>query len=222
MDVKVLTIQEDVMGANDEIARANQALVGRHQVLLVNITSSPGAGKTSLIMQTIAHFKNKARIAVIEGDVASTIDADKVNKQGIPAIQINTAGGCHLDANMVKKALENIDLAKTDLIFIENVGNLICTAGFKLGAHRDIMILSVPEGDDKPYKYPSMFMSSAVVLVNKTDVLPYFDFKMDAFTKTVTGMNPGVKVIPISAKTGAGLDAWFNWLEGELKQVKKG
>ncbi len=222
MDVKVLTIQEDVMGANDEIARANQALVDQHKTLLVNITSSPGAGKTSLIMQTIAHFKKKARIAVIEGDVSSTIDADKVNQQGIPAIQINTAGGCHLDANMVKKALENLDLAKTDLIFIENVGNLICTAGFKLGAHRDVMILSVPEGDDKPYKYPSMFMSSAVVLVNKTDVLPYFDFKMDVFTKTVTGMNPQAKVFPVSAKTGAGLDAWFNWLEGELKQVKKG
>jgi len=222
MDVKVLTIQEDVMGANDEISRKNQALVDRHKVLLINITSSPGAGKTSLIMQTIAHFKNKARIAVIEGDVASTIDADKVNKQGIPAVQINTAGGCHLDANMVKKALEVIDLAKTDLIFIENVGNLICTAGFKLGAHQDVMILSVPEGDDKPYKYPSMFMSSAVVLVNKTDVLPYFDFKMDAFTKTVTGMNPRAKVIPISAKTGAGLEAWFAWLEEELKQKKQG
>jgi hydrogenase nickel incorporation protein HypB len=217
MSIRVLTIKEDVLGVNDEIAKKNQELVDKHHILLVNITSSPGAGKTSLIMQTINRFKVKARMAVIEGDVASTIDADKVNKMGIPAVQINTAGGCHLDANMVKSALENLDLEHLDLIIIENVGNLICTAGFALGAHKDVMILSVPEGDDKPYKYPAMFMASSVVLVNKIDVLPYFDFNLSNFTKSVNGLNPSVKIFPISAKTGEGMEAWFKCLENELK-----
>jgi hydrogenase nickel incorporation protein HypB len=218
MSIKVLTIKEDVLGVNDEIAKKNQEMVDKHHILLINITSSPGAGKTSLIMQTINRLKSKARLAVIEGDVASSIDADKVNALGIPAVQINTAGGCHLDANMIKNALENLDLEKTDLIIIENVGNLICTAGFALGAHKDVMILSVPEGDDKPYKYPSMFMASSVVLVNKIDVLPYFDFNLNKFMKSVNGLNASAKIFPISAKTGEGLEAWFKWLENELNQ----
>jgi hydrogenase nickel incorporation protein HypB len=220
MGVKLLTIKEDILGANDEIAKNNQALIDQSGVLMINITSSPGAGKTSLIMQTLNHFKDKVQMAVIEGDVASTIDAEKVNNLGIPAVQINTAGGCHLDANMIKSALENIELKRTDLIIIENVGNLICTAGFALGAHKDVMILSVPEGDDKPYKYPSMFIESDVVVVNKIDVLPYFDFSLEAFTKTVGGMNPSAGIFPVSAKTGKGMEAWYTWLESELKQRK--
>jgi hydrogenase nickel incorporation protein HypB len=221
MSIKVLTIKEDILGVNDEIAKKNQEMVDKHHILLINITSSPGAGKTSLIMQTINRLKSKVRLAVIEGDVASSIDADKVNALGIPAVQINTAGGCHLDANMVKNALENLDLEKIDLIIIENVGNLICTAGFALGAHKDVMILSVPEGDDKPYKYPSMFMASSVVLVNKIDVLPYFDFNLNTFFKSVNGLNASAKIFPISAKTGEGLETWFEWLENELKQKMK-
>ncbi len=218
MDVKLITIKEDIMGVNDEIAKNNQALLDRHHIRMINITSSPGAGKTSLILQTINRFKNRTRIAVIEGDVASTVDADKVIKLGIPTIQINTAGGCHLDANMVRTALDNLDLEQIDLIIIENVGNLICTAGFALGAHKAVMILSVPEGDDKPYKYPSMFIESDVVLINKIDVLPYFEFSVDTFTKNVNGMNPLAKIFPISARTGEGLGAWFKWLEEEIKE----
>ena len=220
MSVKILTIKEDILGANAENAKGNRELVDKHQILMINITSSPGAGKTSLIMQTIGRLKEKARMAVIEGDIASSIDADKVSREGVPAIQINTAGACHLDANMIKKALDNLDLDRIDLIVIENVGNLICPAEFALGAHKQIMILSVPEGDDKPYKYPLMFTQADVILVNKTDVLPHFDFNMSAFSKAVSGLNPAAAVYPISAKTGEGLEQWFSWLWDALEQRK--
>jgi hydrogenase nickel incorporation protein HypB len=217
MGVKILTIKEDILGANAENAKGNRELVDKHHILMINITSSPGAGKTSLIMQTISRLKEKARMAVIEGDIASSIDADKVSREGVPAIQINTAGACHLDANMIKKALGNLDLDRIDLIVIENVGNLICPAEFALGAHKQILILSVPEGDDKPYKYPLMFTQADVILINKTDVLPHFDFDMSAFSKAVGGLNPAAAVYPISAKTGEGLEQWFSWLWDALK-----
>ena len=218
MSVKILTIKEDILGANEEKAKTNQELLDKHHILMINIMSSPGAGKTSLIIQTIKRFKGKTRIAVIEGDIASTIDADKVSKQAIPVIQINTVGACHLDANMIKKALDNLALEETDLVLIENVGNLICTAEFALGAHKKIMLLSVPEGDDKPYKYPLMFTEAEVVLVNKIDVLPYFDFNVSAFSKAVSGLNPTARIFPVSAKTGEGLEPWFSWLEDAIKQ----
>ncbi len=217
MSVKVLTIKEDVLGANAENAKANQELLDKHHILMVNIMSSPGAGKTSLILQTINRFKAQTRIAVIEGDIASTIDADKVSKLGIPAVQINTVGACHLEANMIKKALDNLPINQLDLVIIENVGNLVCPAEFVLGEHKKVMLLSVPEGDDKPYKYPLMFTETNAVLVNKIDVLPYFDFNLAAFSKAVNGLNPKVKIMPVSAKTGEGLDAWFSWLEKEMR-----
>lgn len=216
MSVKTIIVKEDILGANDEKAGKNRQLVDGHRVLMINVTSSPGAGKTSLIMQTITRFKERFRMAVIEGDIASSIDADKVSRQGIPAIQINTAGACHLDANMIGKALDNLDLDLLDVVFIENVGNLICPAEFALGAHKQVMLLSVPEGDDKPYKYPLMFTQADVVLVNKTDVLPYFDFDMNAFRKAASGLNPRAAILPVSAKTGQGLGQWFSWLEEAL------
>ena len=205
MSVKVLTIKEDVLGANAENRKTNRELMDKHHILMINIMSSPGAGKTSLIIQTIKRLQGRSRIAVIEGDIASTIDADKVSNLGIPAIQINTAGACHLDATMIKKALDNLALEQLDLVLIENVGNLICTAEFALGAHKKVMLLSVPEGDDKPYKYPLMFTESDVVLINKVDVLPYFDFNVSAFSKAVSGLNPAAKIFPVSAKSGEGL-----------------
>jgi hydrogenase nickel incorporation protein HypB len=217
MSVKVLVIKEDILGANDENARKNRDSVDKRGILMINITSSPGSGKTSLIMQTINWARGKARLAVIEGDIASSIDADKVSEQGIPAIQINTEGACHLDANMIKKALDSLDLDQTDLILIENVGNLICTAEFALGAHKQVMLLSIPEGHDKPSKYPLMFAGADVILVNKVDVLPYFDFDMSTFSKAVSGLNPAAAVFPISAKTGEGLEQWFSWLENALR-----
>jgi hydrogenase nickel incorporation protein HypB len=218
MSVRILTIKEDILGANDENAKINQEFVDKHHILMINITSSPGAGKTSLIMQTIDRLKGKARMAVIEGDIASSIDADKVSKQGVPAIQINTAGACHLDANMIKQALDNLDLDRTDLIVIENVGNLICPAEFALGAHKQILLLSVPEGDDKPYKYPLMFTEADVILINKIDVLPHFDFNVSAFSRAVGDLNPAAPVFTVSAKTGEGLEQWFSWLDNALKQ----
>ena len=218
MTVKVLTIKEEILGANDEKAKRNQRLLEKHGILMVNIMSSPGAGKTSLILQTISRLKEKTRIAVIEGDVASTMDADKVSEQATPVIQINTAGGCHLDANMTEKALNTLPLSDIELLFIENVGNLICPAEFALGEHKKVVLLSLPEGDDKPHKYPLMFSEADVVLINKVDLLPYLDFDMAAFTKAVGGLNPGVKIFPVSCKTGEGLDKWFAWLQAQRKQ----
>jgi hydrogenase nickel incorporation protein HypB len=183
--------------------------------------SSPGAGKTSLILETIERLKGKVRVGVIEGDIASTIDADKVNKLSVPVIQINTAGACHLDANMIEKALDNLPLDTIDLLFVENVGNLVCTAEFALGEHKKVMLLSVPEGDDKPHKYPLMFTEADVVLISKIDVLPHFDFDTKAFSRSVTGLNAASRIFPVSAKTGEGLEAWLKWLEDELRKMKK-
>ena len=217
MEIKVL---KNILSANDAIAKRNQERLDKHGILTVNVMSSPGAGKTSLIMRTINKLKPKTRVSVIEGDVASRVDADKVHEQGIPVVQINTDGGCHLEANMTENALNNLPLEEIDLILIENVGNLICPAEFNLGEHKKAMLLSVPEGDDKPYKYPLMFTEADVVLVNKVDLLPYLDFNVEAFSKVVTGLNPRVKIFQVSCKTGEGLEAWFSWLEDELEQIK--
>lgn len=219
MSVRILTIKEDILGANEEIAKTNRELADKHHILMINIMSSPGAGKTTLILQTIKEFKEKTRIAVIEGDIASTMDADKVSQHDIPIIQINTAGGCHLDANMIKNGLANLALEQIDLVLIENVGNLVCTAEYALGEHKKVMLLSVPEGDDKPYKYPLMFTEADVVLVNKGDVLPYFDFDISNFSKAVIGLNPSATIFPISAKTGEGLEKWFSWLENAINMT---
>ncbi len=220
MEVKVLTIKEDILGANTEIAKRNQDRLDKHGILAINVMSSPGAGKTSLILQTINGLKPKTRVAVIEGDVASRMDADKVHQQGVPVIQINIPGGCHLDANMTENALNNLPLEEIDLLLIENVGNLICPAEFALGEHKKVMLLSLPEGDDKPYKYPLMFTEADMVLVNKLDLLPYLDFNITAFSQAVTGLNPKVNILPVSCKTGEGLETWFSWLEDEIKQMK--
>ena len=221
MTVKVITIGEEILGANEEKARANKSRLDRYGILTINIMSSPGAGKTSLIMSTIKHLRDKLRIAVIEGDVASSVDAEKVNALGIPVVQINTAGGCHLEASMVAKALNDLPLKDTDLLFIENVGNLICPNAFALGEDKRVMIASLPEGDDKPYKYPAMFADTDIILLNKTDLQPYLDFNAYAFRKVVTGLNPDVTIFPVSCKTGTGLTAWFDWLESSVKNKKK-
>jgi hydrogenase nickel incorporation protein HypB len=221
MAVKVITVGEKVLVANEVQAKANKAWLDKHHVLTVNIMSSPGAGKTSVITGTIKHFKNKLRISVIEGDVASSVDAEKVAALGTPVVQINTAGGCHLDAAMVEKALNDLPLEKTDLLFIENVGNLICPNNYALGEDRRVMIASYPEGDDKPYKYPAMFADTDVVLLNKTDLQPYLDFNAESFKKVVTGLNPDVVILPISCKTGAGMTAWFKWLDAAVKDKQR-
>jgi len=220
MSVKVITVGEQILGKNEEKAKENKKLLDKNGILTVNIMSSPGAGKTSLIMNSIKQLGKKVRIAVIEGDVASSVDADKINAAGIPVVQINTGGGCHLDAFMVADALDNLPLEKTDLLFIENVGNLICPNNYVLGEDVRMMIASMPEGDDKPLKYPAMFADSDVVVINKTDLQPHLDFNEDAFRKAVTGLNADVTIFPISCKTGAGVDAWLEWLEDKVKSKK--
>ena len=217
MEIKVL---QDILSANDGIARRNRDRLDKHGILTINVMSSPGAGKTSLILQTISNLKQKTRIAVIEGDIASSLDADKVHKQGVEVVQINTAGGCHLDANMTEGALNNLPLGDIDLLLIENVGNLVCPAEFALGEHKRVMLLSLPEGDDKPYKYPLMFTEADVVLINKIDLLPYLEFNIPAFHKAVSGLNPKVKIFQVSCKTGEGLEDWFSWLQDEIKKMK--
>jgi hydrogenase nickel incorporation protein HypB len=217
MAVKVLTIKEDILVANDVRAKENSDLVEKKNILMINIMSSPGAGKTTLLLKTIDDMRDKAHIGVIEGDVASSVDADIINEKSIPVVQINTAGGCHLDANQVNQGLNNLPLEEIDLLFIENVGNLICTAEFNLGEQKKVMILSLPEGHDKPYKYPLMFTEVDVVLVSKNDLAPLLDFDMEEFVSAVKGLNEKTEIYPISAKTGEGMDAWYSWLKKQLK-----
>ena len=216
MHGKTVSVKKDILGANSKTAEQIRSGLDKHHVRMMNILSSPGSGKTSLIMRTIDHFKDQYAIAVIEGDIASSIDAERISRLNVRAIQINTGGGCHLDANMIEKALTDLELDHLDLVFIENVGNLVCTADFDLGAHKNVVILSIPEGDDKPYKYPAIFMEADIVLVNKIDVIPYFDFDLGMFPEVLNGINPSATVLPISAKSGEGLDDWFAWIEQTL------
>jgi hydrogenase nickel incorporation protein HypB len=215
MEIKVL---KDILGANEQIAKRNQSLLDSNNVFAVNLMSSPGAGKTSLILKTIKRLKGKVKVGVIEGDVSSSIDAEMVGREGVPVIQINTGGECHLDANMLDKALSNLPLKDIELLFIENVGNLICPAEFALGEHRKVLISSVPEGDDKPFKYPLMFHEADVVLINKIDLLPYLKFGIQAFSRAIEGINEKVRIFEVSCTTGEGIGEWTSWL---LSQIGK-
>ena len=211
-------IVENILAANDQIAAENLSLLNKNHILAVNIMASPGAGKTSVILATIEQFKNKYRIGVIEGDTAPvTIDSEKVSKLQIPVVQINTGGSCHLDANMVKNGLQHLPLNDLDLVIIENVGNLVCPAAFQLGTHYRIVIASIPEGDDKPYKYPAIYHGIDVLLLNKMDLLPYLDFDIDYFQKGVKILNPNVEILQISCKSGEGIINWIDWLQKQLE-----
>ena len=212
MHGKTVSVKKDILGANSKTAEQIRSGLDEHHVRMFNFMSSPGSGKTSLIMRTLDRFKDLYTIAVIEGDIASSIDAERISRLNVRAIQINTGGGCHLDANMIEKVLTELELEHLDIVFIENVGNLVCTADFDLGAHKNVVILSIPEGDDKPYKYPVIFMEADIVLVNKIDVLPYFDFDLDTFPEIINGLNPSATVLPVSVKSGEGLDEWFSWV----------
>ena len=209
MEIKVL---KDILSANDRIAHENQKLLDSKGVLAINVMASPGAGKTSVILQTIAGLKDIIRIGVIEGDVSSSIDTERIAKENVPVLQINTGGECHLDANMVKRALRDMPLDDIDILFIENIGNLICTAEFKIGTHKNLVIASVPEGDDKPLKYPLMFTVADIILVNKIDLLPYSKFDIKAYERSVKGLNENVEVIPVSCATGKGIQRWLKWV----------
>ncbi|MBL7124974.1 MAG: hydrogenase nickel incorporation protein HypB [Dehalococcoidales bacterium] len=213
MEIKVL---KDILGANEQIAGINRQLLDSNNVFAVNLMSSPGAGKTSLILETIKRLKGKTRIGVIEGDVSSSLDAEVISKEGVPVVQINTGGGCHLDANMASSALGNVPLKDIELLIIENVGNLICPAEFALGEHKNVLISSIPEGDDKPFKYPLIFHKADAVLINKIDLLPYLKFDTEAFSQVIKGMNEEVEIFPLSCTTGEGLVQWVSWLMAQM------
>lgn len=218
--MRKIEVIQNILEANEAIAAQNQHLLDEHKVFAVNIMSSPGAGKTSLILQTIAKLKNKLRIAVVEGDVASTLDAERVKNEAVAVVQITTRNmseNCALIANMISRALESLPLEDIDLLLIENVGNLICPSEFILGEHRRVVISSLPEGDDKPTKYPMIFADADAVIINKLDLLPYLDFDILAFRHAAEGLNPKVKFFELSCKTGMGIENWCSWLLNEVE-----
>ena len=221
-EVRVIEIKKSVFADNDEDAdKLRKELKGKG-VYLLNLMSSPGAGKTTTLIGTLKRIQDKVRVAVMEADIDSDVDAVKIKQAtGIPTIQLHTGGMCHLDAEMTRQGLDNVALADVDLVILENVGNLVCPAEFDTGAVRNAMILSVPEGDDKPLKYPLMFSVCDLVLVNKVDVMPYFDFDLDKCREYVRMRNPNARIIPICAKTGEGLDDFADWLLAEVKSWKQ-
>jgi hydrogenase nickel incorporation protein HypB len=207
-----LPVVEQILSANDVIALENRKLLDEHGIVAVNVMASPGAGKTSLILRTISALKGRVRVGVIEGDVAGHVDADKVAETGTPVVQINTGGGCHLDAPQIRAALGQLPLDEIDLLLVENVGNLICPTGFALGERLKIMIANVPEGHDKPIKYPGMFAVVDALVLNKIDLMPYIDFDLDLFRTAVRALNADAPLFEVSCKTGEGLEAWVEWL----------
>lgn len=211
-------IVEKIMDANDQVAALNRAQMDAAGVFSINMMASPGAGKTSFILQTIQAISSELRTGVIEGDTAPvTIDADKIIAAGMPAVQINTGGDCHLDAMMLKNGLTQLPLQSIDLLIVENVGNLICPAAFNLGAHINLLIASIPEGDDKPYKYPAIYRGVDVLIINKVDLLPYVRFNMDYFRQGVEMLNQNLVTFPVSCTTGEGIDAWIAWLKNTIQ-----
>jgi hydrogenase nickel incorporation protein HypB len=217
--MSVVTIERKVLASNDAVASGNRERLRRHGVLALNIVSSPGAGKTSLIEKTIAALRDRVRIAVIEGDVQTDLDARRVARCGVPAVQIVTNGACHLDAPLVAAALDQIDLAALDLLVIENVGNLVCPAAYDLGEALKVVVSSTAEGDDKPLKYPAMFRRAAVLVVNKTDLLPYVDCDVAAIRERALAINPSLVTFEVSCRTLDGIARWCDWLEGRVRQA---
>jgi len=217
MEIKVL---KDILNANNQIAEQNRQLLAGKHIMAINLMSSPGSGKTTLILRTVEVLRDKARIGVIEGDVSSSIDAETLSQAGVIAIQINTGGACHLDASMVNSALVNLPLDDIDILFIENVGNLICPGGFDLGEYLKVVILSTPEGDDKPHKYPLLFTQAKALVVNKTDLLSHVGFDLETFTRAFKGINQQAALFPISGLTGEGIEDWGKWVMDNLQKLR--
>lgn len=221
MTTQRVPVVEKILSANDQLADQNRRRLDEAGVFALNIMASPGAGKTSLILKTIEKIAPFHRLAVIEGDTAPvTIDADKITAAGVPAVQINTGGDCHLDAVMVSNALSNLPLNEIALLIIENVGNLICPAAFRLGAHANVVIASVPEGDDKPYKYPNIYRGIDALILNKIDLLPYVQFNPDYFRQGVKILNPQAAFFSLSCKTDEGVGEWIDWLSARIKRAR--
>ena len=216
-----VSVVRNILEANERIAEQNKALFEENGIFVINLMSSPGAGKTSLLERTIDALKEEMRLAVIEGDIQSSRDAERVAEKGIPAVQINTGGACHLDGNMIRDTFGEFNFKDLDLLVVENVGNLVCPAEFKVGEDYKVMILSVAEGDDKPSKYPLMFHESKVLLVNKIDLLPHVDCSVDRIRQDALKINPGLVIFEVSCKTGQGLEPWYEWLRKEVKAKKE-
>ena len=217
---KILEIKKSVFENNDSRAELLRKELKEQKVFLLNLMSSPGSGKTSTVIKTIEALKDKLKIGVLEADIDSDVDAETVAGTGTKVIQLHSGGMCHLDAAMTRQGLSGLGTEGMDLVILENIGNLICTAEFDTGASKNAMILSVPEGDDKPLKYPAMFSMADVLLVNKMDAADYFDFNLELFKERVTRLNPGIKIIPVSAKTGEGIDQWTSWLHSAVQSWK--
>jgi len=211
-----IPVVENILSANDRVAEENRQLLEKNRVFGVNVMASPGAGKTSVILKTYEALKGDLRLGVIEGDIATSIDAEKAAEAGIPVVQINTGGNCHLEAHMLQGALQQMPLEDIDLLLVENVGNLVCPSGWKLGTHLNVLVASVPEGDDKPYKYPSMYQNVQALIINKIDLLPYVQFDQDYFKQGVEVLNPGLRSFSVSCTTGEGIAEWVSWLKEQV------
>ena len=214
-----IDLHKPILEKNDALAAELRELFAKHHVYVVDLLASPGSGKTSTILATIDALRDEFNIAVIEGDIASSVDAERIKAQGIPAVQINTGGACHLESAMLKRAVDVLDLERLDFIIVENVGNLVCPTDFDLGENAKVMILSVPEGDDKPLKYPGVFQVSDAVILNKVDTLPVFDFDREAFEKSVRELNPTAPLFPIAATKGEGVEEWASWLADRIREA---
>lgn len=213
MEIKVL---KNIMKRNEDFAAVNREIFNKNGILAINMMSSPGAGKTTILEETLPRLAGSVKTAVIEGDLMTSKDAERIHRHNVPVVQINTEGGCHLDANMVNRALEELDTCNLDLVIIENVGNLVCPSSFDLGEHLRVVVTSVPEGDDKPIKYPVMFQEAKACVLNKIDLIPYSNFDQDSFTKDVLNINSNIKLFQLSAVNGEGLDSWCSWIKDEL------
>jgi hydrogenase nickel incorporation protein HypB len=217
---KRVPIVERILSANDRLAAENRAKFDAAGLFTLNLMASPGAGKTSLLEHTVRALSGKLRLAAIDGDIATSLDADRAAAAGAVAVQINTGGECHLDAAMISGAIPQLDLSQFDLLIVENVGNLVCPASFQLGTHKSVLIASIPEGDDKPYKYPGMYRGVEALVINKIDLLPYVPFDMETFRRGVEILNPGLVTFPLSCRTGEGLDPWLSWILAEVRRQK--
>ena len=216
-----IQVMKNILGENDRIAAENQAMFAAKGVYVLNLMGSPGAGKTSVLEKTMEMLKGELNMAVIEGDLFTSKDADRIERHGVPVIQINTAGGCHLDAPMVQKVAQQMDLDSLDLLIVENVGNLVCPAEFAVGEDDKAVVLAITEGDDKPMKYPLIFKESAVAVLNKTDILPYCNFDMASAKEDITTLHPGIKIIEAACTTGQGIAEWCAWLKAKAAAKKK-
>jgi hydrogenase nickel incorporation protein HypB len=216
-----ISVVRDILEANDRIAQQNRDLFNENKLLVINLMSSPGAGKTSLLERSITALKKDLRIGVIEGDIQSSQDAERIAQTGIPVVQINTGGACHLDGNMIRDTFGEFSFKDLDLLVVENVGNLVCPAEFKVGEDFKAMILSVTEGDDKPTKYPLMFHESSVLLINKIDLLPHVDCSVEKIREDALKINPGLSIFEISCKTGEGLEDWYNWVRERARDKEE-